>query len=165
MFHTDTAFAHGLRRLLAELETRLALLMLVAAVAGLAGCTTTPPFGESVTLSVRSWDSETGSYELELRNHAARPILYLNPYLVFHTERNPDPAPFPYSPEVDGAVFMLHDTKLPPGEAVALAGRCTVAGVCAQQSMYVSVRVCWFNKAFTCEEYWPVWSDVPLNGF
>lgn len=41
--------------------------LIFAAVCLLAGCTTMPPLTEGVTLSLRSYDSATGDYVLELR--------------------------------------------------------------------------------------------------
>jgi len=83
--------------------------LIFAAVCLLTGCTTMPPLTDGVTLSLRSYDSATGDYVLELRNETKRSILYLNPYVAFDTIRSPDPEPFLASPE--GMVLMVHDTK------------------------------------------------------
>jgi hypothetical protein len=120
------------------------------------------PLTEGVTLSVRSYDRTTGAYVLELHNHTARPILYLNPYLTFHNIRSPDPEPFPASPE--GMALMVQDTKLAPGGSVMFSGQCTAAGTCSRPGTYVAVRACWFTEAWTCKDYLPIWSETPLNG-
>lgn len=57
----------------------------------LAACATLPPLSDGVTLSIRTYDPATGDFVMELRNETVRPILYLNPYLAFHTIRSPDP--------------------------------------------------------------------------
>jgi len=133
-----------------------------AVVMTLAACATFPPATEGVSLSVRSYDRATGAYVLELRNHTARPMLYLDPYLTFHTVRSPDPEPFPTSPE--GMALMVHNTKLAPGKSVTFSGQCTVAGTCSRPGTYVAVRVCWLSGSWTCMHYLPIWSETPLNG-
>lgn len=128
----------------------------------LAGCTTLPPLSDGVTLSIRTYDPATGDFVMELRNETVRPILYLNPYLTFHTIRSPDPEPFPESPE--GMVLMVHSTKLAPGGSAVLSGKCTVGGACSKPETYVAVRACWLAKAWNCEQYFPIWSETPLSG-
>jgi len=134
------------------------------AVVGLAltSCATLPPVNDAATLTVRSYDLATGEYVLELRNHSARPLLYLNPYLTFHVVRSPEPEAFPESTE--GAVLMVHDTKLPAGESVTFSGKCTSVGICSRPNAYIAVRACWYTDAWTCKKYLPVWSATPLNG-
>src|SRR6185295_802361 len=132
-------------------------LALAAAVLAITGCMTLPSLSEGITLSVRSYDRATGAYVLELRNNTARPILYLNPYLTFHTTRLPEPEPFPASPE--GVVLMVHDTKLAPGKSVTITGECTAVGACSRPETYVAVRACWFTDAWTCKQYLPIWSE------
>jgi hypothetical protein len=134
----------------------------IAVVLLLAGCATSPPLSDGVTLSVRSYDRTTGAYVLELRNSTARPILYLSPYLTFHTTRSPEPEPFPASP--DGMALMVHNTKLAPGTSATFSGQCTASGACSRPETYVAVRACWFADAWTCKEYFPVWSETSLNG-
>lgn len=68
---------------------------------------------DGATLSLRSYDSATGDYVLELRNETKRSILYLNPYVAFDTIRSPDAEPFLELPE--GMVLMVHGTKLVAG--------------------------------------------------
>ncbi len=131
----------------------------------IAGCATLPPLTDGVTLSIRSYDRTSGAYVLELRNHTSRPILYLNPYLTFHTVRSPAPEPFPVSLEgPEGIVLMVHDTKLDPDQSVTFSGQCTEAGVCSRPATYVAIRACWFTDAWTCKEYLPIWSERSLNG-
>ena len=133
-----------------------------AVVIALAGCATLPPLSEGVTLSVRSYDRTTGAYVLELHNRTARSVLYLNPYVTFHTTPSPEPEPFPASPE--GMALMVQNTKLAPGASATLSGQCTAAGGCHTPGTYVAVRACWFTDSWTCESYLPIWSETPLNG-
>lgn len=128
----------------------------------LSGCATTSSVTEGVRLSVRSYDPASGNYELELRNRTSRPVLYLNPYLIFHNVRRPEAEDFPSSPE--GMALMVHDTKLAPGGTVTFRGACTAQGTCSRKPTYVAVLACWFTEAFTCEKYLPVWSETALNG-
>lgn len=121
-----------------------------------------PPTAEGVTLSVRSCDRASGAYVLELRNHARRPILYLNPYPTFDAHRTPDPMTFPTAPE--GAALMAHDTMLGPGESLTLTGRCTATGACSVPGTYAAIHAYGFTTAWTCGTYSPVWSATPLNG-
>ncbi|GGA82703.1 hypothetical protein GCM10011521_21230 [Arenimonas soli] len=136
--------------------------VIAAIIFALVSCASLPPLTGSASLSVLSYDQATGDYVLELRNHFARPILYLNPYLTFHVVRSPSPESFPESP--GRMALMVHDTKLEPGKAVTFSGQCTSAGICSRPGTYVAVRACWFTEAWTCEEYLPVWSETPLNG-
>ena len=132
------------------------------AICLLAGCTTLPQLSEGVTLSIRSYDRSTGDYVLELRNETVWPILYLNPYLTIDTNCSADPEPFPESPE--GIVLMVHSTKLAPGGAAVLSGKCTARGACSRPETYVAVRACWFAQAWNCKQYFPIWSETPLTG-
>lgn len=137
-------------------------LALTAVALALAGCATFLSVTDGVTLTVRSYERTTGAYAIELHNHTTRPILYLDPYVTFHTVRSPDPEPFPASPE--GIVLMVHDTKLAPGKSVTLTGQCTVAGACSRPGTHVAVRACWFSDSWTRKHYLPIWSETPLNG-
>lgn len=138
---------------------RLLALFIFATV--VAGCTTWPPLSDGVTLSVRSYDRTSGAYVLELRNRTSRPILYLDPYLTFHTVRSSDPEPYPASPE--GMVLMVHHIRLDPDKSVTFSGQCTSAGACSRPATYIAVRACWFMEAWTCKEYLPIWTDKSLN--
>lgn len=141
---------------------RLAYLV---AVLFLTGCATFGAVGDSVTLTVRTYEQATGKYVLELRNDSTRPVLYLNPYRIFSTVRSDQSEPFPLeATAVEGTVLLIHDTLLDPGESVVFTGICTRQGACARPATYVSVRVCWSNRHFTCDRYWPIWSDTPING-
>ena len=137
-------------------------LVLIAVALAISGCMTVPPISEGVTLSVHSYDRTSGAYVLELRNNTTRPILYLDPYLTFHTVRLSAPEPYPASSE--GLVLMVHDAKLAPGEAVTFTGACTASGACSRPGTYVAVRACWFTDAWSCKQYLPIWSETPLNG-
>jgi hypothetical protein len=130
--------------------------------AAASGCASLRPVTDVASLTVISYDRASGEYLLELRNSSARPIVYLNPYLTFHVVRDTSPEPFPDSP--DEFALMVHDTKLAPGEAVTFSGKCTSTGICSRPETFVAVHVCWFTKAWTCDEYLRVWSDKPLNG-
>jgi hypothetical protein len=135
----------------------------VAVVAlALSACASRGSLTDGVSLAVRSYDPGSGSYELQLRNNTSRPVLYLNPYLIFHDTRRSEPEGFPSSPE--GSVLMVHDTKLAAGASVTFTGTCTAQGTCSRKPTYVAVLACWFTDAFTCKEYLPVWSESPLNG-
>jgi len=142
--------------------SRMKKLLTIALAYLLAGCITSPPLSEGITLSVRSYDRVTGNYVIELRNGTARPILYLTPYLTFHTVRSPSPEPFPESPE--GMALMVQNAKLAPGESIAFSGQCTIVGACSKPGTYVAIRACWFGESWTCKQYVPVWSRTPLNG-
>ena len=144
------------------LGTMTRFLVLTAVAFAIAGCMTVPPLSQGVTLSTRSYDRSSGAYVLELRNNTTRPILYLEPYLTFHTVRSPDPEQYPASPE--GVVLMVHDTKLAPGESVTFTGECSASGACSRPETYVAVRACWFTGAWSCKQYLPIWSETPLNG-
>ncbi len=140
------------------------LACLIAALS-LTGCVTFGAVSESVTLTVRTYEPTTGEYVLELRNDSRRPVLYLNPYRIFSTARSEQSEPFPLeATAVEGTVLLIHDTLLDPGESVVFTGTCTREGACARPATYVSVRACWFNRSFTCDRYWPIWSHTPING-
>ena len=117
---------------------------------------------QGVVLSVRSYDRATGACALELHNNTSRPILFLNPYLTFNNTRSPALAPFPESP--DGMVLVVHDTRLAPADSVTLTGRCPADGTPSQTGTFVAIRACWFTEEWTCEAYFPVWSETTLDG-
>ena len=137
---------------------------LIAALA-LTGCASIGSLDSSVTLTTKSYDRLTGDYVLELKNDSSRPVLYLNPYRVFNTVRSGRSEPFPLNQVApEGTVLLIHDTLLDPGESVEFRGKCTREGACSSPDTFVAVRACWSNSAFTCKRYWPIWSNVPING-
>lgn len=135
---------------------------LLAVALVLAGCGTVPPLTDRVTLSVRSYDPTSGAYELVLDNQSRHPIVYLSSYFTFNTIRRPDAAPYPDSP--NGDVLMASRRQLNPGTATIFSGICTSAALCSQPRTYVAVRACWFTETWSCEQYWPIWSQTPVNG-
>ena len=132
---------------------------IAASVLALASCATTFGRGDTLTLSVLSFDRTTGAYSIRLHNHSASPAIYLDPYVVFSAF--PDPAHEPFPSAVGDVALMVHETSLRAGEEVTISGQCKT---CVAGSHHVALLTCQPRNAGSCRGYRPIWAELRAIG-